>query len=269
MDLRHKHHLVETGAGTRPMVFSHGFGCDQQMWRHVAPAFEPSHRVICFDHVGCGRSDASAYDEQRHATLLGYARDVVELLEGLDLTDVVFVGHSVSAMIGLLASLMAPQRFAALVLIGPSPRYLNDDQGYVGGFAAEDIQGLLELMDSNMMGWAQYLAPVVIGPGHAPDFAQELGASFCAGDPYITRRFARATFLGDNRADLPKVQTPCLIVQTTDDAIAPNAVAEYVHQHLAGSELAMIDGSGHCPHMTHPNEVIRLIHNYLGAARST
>lgn len=245
------------------MVFAHGFGCDQQMWRYVAPAFEADYQVVLFDHIGCGKSDIKAYDAQRHATITGYATDVAELLEAADLRDVVFVGHSVSAMIGVLASLAIPQRISRLVLIGPSPRYMNDPPHYVGGFERSDIDGLLDMMESNLLGWANFLAPAVMGVANPTELTDELKGSFCASDPYITRRFAMATFLGDNRADLPKVTVPSLIVQCADDAIAPRTVGEYVHAHLPGSVLEVLDMAGHCPHMTHPQLTIDAMRRYL------
>lgn len=272
MDILTRHHVTFRGlpAPARPMVFAHGFGCDQQMWRFVAPAFESSHRTVLFDHIGCGRSDLKAYDAARHASLDGYAEDLVGILQALDLRDAIVVGHSVSAMIALLASLRAPAHVGQLVLVGPSPRYLNDD-GYHGGFERQDIDGLLDLMDSNLLGWADFLAPTVMGPQADPHRTQELRESFCAGDPYISRRFATATFLADNRADLERVRVPALIIHCADDAIAPLAVGRYTHERLRGSELAVLDASGHCPHMTHPEQTVALIRSYLArsAERAT
>lgn len=256
-------HVRQSGRGTRPMLFAHGFGCDQTMWRFVAPAFEDDHRVVCFDHVGCGRSDSRAWDARRHADLWGYAQDVVDIVEALDLRDVVFVGHSVSAMIGLLASIRAPGRFARMVLVGPSPRYLNDPPDYVGGFEPADIEALLGMMEQNQVGWADYLVPVVLGADGQPERADELRASFCAADPVITRAFATATFLGDNRRDLPEVTVPSLILQVEVDAIAPLEVGDYLHRHLRGSALHRLRTVGHCPHMTHAGETIAAIRAWL------
>lgn len=247
------------------MVFAHGFGCDQQMWRRVAPAFEDSHQVVLFDHIGCGQSDPSAYSESRHATLDGYGEDVAALLRDLDLQDVIFVGHSVSAMIGLLASIRDPSRHDRMVLIGPSPRYLNDLPDYVGGFEPEDIEGLASLMERNLVGWADYLSQVVTGPQPDHQHADELKASFCASDPSVLKRFAAATFLGDNRADLAKVTVPSLVVQVERDAVAPMAVGRYCHQHLRGSTLEVLPTTGHCPHLTHPVETVAAIRRYLAA----
>jgi sigma-B regulation protein RsbQ len=246
----------------RPMVFAHGFGCDQNMWRFVAPAFEDRYRIVLFDYVGAGASDLSAYDAERYATLGGYAADIVEICEALDLTDVVLVGHSVSAMVGVLAAAAAPERFGALVLIGPSPRYV-DDGDYIGGFTEDDITELLASLDSNYLGWSSAMAPVIMGNPDRPDLGAELTASFCRTDPEIQKRFARATFLSDNRADLAKVQVPALVLQCSDDVIAPDAVGQYVHRHLPGSQLVKLQASGHCPNLSAPEETIAAISAFL------
>ena len=256
-----------TGKGTQPMVFAHGFGCDQSMWRYVAPAFEADYRVVLFDYVGCGKSDWSAYSPPRYGRLEGYARDVLDILEAYDLRDVIFVGHSVSAVIGLLASLEAPERFARQVLIGPSPCYTNHAD-YVGGFERKDLEGLLELMEKNYVGWAAFLAPVVMkNPGH-PELAHELQESFCATDPRVTREFAKATFLSDYRAEMQEVRVPSLILQCSEDAIAPDAVGKYLHGVLPGSSFRQMAATGHCPHMSHPGETIALMKEYLQATPS-
>ena len=247
------------------MVFSHGFGCDQNMWRFVAPAFEHRYRVVLFDHVGAGSSDASAYSPERYGSLDGYARDVVEMAEALDLRDAVFVGHSVSAMIGVLAGALAPERFGALVLIGPSPRYL-DDGDYVGGFTEDDISGLLASLDSNYLGWSATMAPVIMGNADRPELGAELTASFCRTDPEIQKRFARVTFLSDNRGDLSRVELPTLVVQCSDDVIAPTPVGEYVHRHIAGSRLVRLAATGHCPNLSAPEETVQAIAQFLGTS---
>src|SRR6476660_5882116 len=218
------------------MLFAHGFGCDQELWRFVVPAFEDTHRIVLFDHVGAGGSDLSAYDPRRYASLGAYAEDVLEICRELELEDVVFVGHSVSSMIGALAAVAEPERFGALVMVGPSPRYI-DDAGYVGGFSAQDIEELLEAMDSNFLGWSSTMAPVIMGNGDRPELGLELENSFCATDPEIARQFARVTFTSDNRADLARVRTPSLVLQCTNDAIAPEAVGRYVAAELADSEF--------------------------------
>ncbi len=252
MDPLRRNNVTVSGAPDgAPMVFAHGFGCDQGMWRHVAPAFEATHRVVLFDHVGAGGSDLSAYDPARYSRLEGYAADVVELLEALALPPVVLVAHSVSAMIGMLAAAERPELFDRLVLVGPSPRYV-DDEGYRGGFSQEEIDELLDTMDGNYLGWSQHIAPVVMGTPDRPELGAELTSSFCRSDPVIARRFARTTFLSDNRADLSRVRTPSLVVQCRDDAIAPTEVGEYVHRHLAGSDLVLLDATGHCPNLSAP-----------------
>jgi sigma-B regulation protein RsbQ len=252
-----------SGHGEQPLVFAHGFGCDQAMWRFVAPAFESTHMVVCFDYVGAGRSALHAYDDTRYSTLQGYASDVLEVIEALDLHEVVFVGHSVSATVGMLASLRRPSRFARLVHVGPSPSYLNDPPHYFGGFERQDIAGLLEMMEKNYTGWAGTLAPVIVGNADRPEHAAELEASFCATDPAIARRFAEATFLSDHRCDVPHVSVPSLILQCAQDAIAPEAVGQWLARHLPLSTYHALEATGHCPHLTHPEETIRAIRNYL------
>jgi sigma-B regulation protein RsbQ len=246
----------------RPLMFAHGFGCDQNMWRFVVPAFEDRYRIVLFDYVGAGASDLSAYDPERYGSLEGYAADVLEICEALDLADVVFVGHSVSAMVGVLAAAAEPERFAALVLIGPSPRYINDGE-YVGGFTEDDIAGLLASLDSNYLGWSSAMAPVIMGNADRPELGAELTASFCRTDPEIQKRFARATFLSDNRADLARVKVPALVLQCSDDVIAPDAVGEYVHRNLSGSQLVKLQASGHCPNLSAPEETVAAISSFL------
>jgi sigma-B regulation protein RsbQ len=270
MDVIRRNNVAITGrADGQPMVFAHGFGCDQNMWRHVAPEFEATHKVVLFDHVGAGGSDLAAYDETRHADLRGYADDIREILEALDLTDVVFVGHSVAAMMGVLAAAGEPGRFAALVLVGPSPRYLDDDaQGYRGGFKPEDIEGLLESLDANYLGWSAAMAPAIVGNPTRPELGEELTASFCRTDPEIQKRFARATFLSDNRDDLGRITVPTLVLQCSDDIIAPDEVGRYVHQAIPGSTFLKLRATGHCPNLSAPEETTEAIRTFLaGAAR--
>jgi len=245
------------------MVFAHGFGCDQNMWRLVAPAFASDHRVVLFDHIGSGSAAADAYDARRHASLDGYALDVLELLQHLDLRDVIFVGHSVSAMIGALASLRDPSRFAKLVMIGPSPCYV-DDKDYRGGFSAGDIEELLASLDSNYLGWSRQMAPVIMGNADRPELGEELTSSFCRTDPELARRFAEVTFRSDNRLDLAQVVTPTLVVQCTDDVIAPVVVGEYVRDRVRHGSMALLEATGHCPHLSAPEETIQAIRAFLG-----
>lgn len=258
-----RNNVKVSGHGSQPMLFAHGFGCDQHMWRFVAPAFEKDYRVVLFDYVGAGGSDLSAYDAERYSTLDGYAQDVLDLIDALGLHDVIFVGHSVSSMIGVLAANREPERFDRLVLIGPSPRYLNEPPGYVGGFEHADIEGLLETMDRNYIGWANFLAPAIMKNADRPELGAELTESFCSTDPLIARRFAEATFLADNRADLAHVQVPALVLQCSEDMIAPDAVGEYVHHAIPGSTMRHMNATGHCPHMSAPEETIALMREYL------
>jgi sigma-B regulation protein RsbQ len=251
------------GRGTQPMLFAHGFGCDQNMWRFVTPAFEDDYRIVLFDYVGSGKSDLEAYDAERYATLDGYAQDVIDVVHALDLHDVIFVGHSVSSMVGVLAANREPERFARLVLLGPSPRYINDPPSYVGGFDRSDIEGLLETMEKNYIGWANFLAPAIMKNPERPELSQELEASFCSTDPVIARRFAEATFFADNRADLSSVRVPSLIMQCSEDMIAPAEVGDYLHRAMPGSTLRVLKATGHCPHMSHPEETIEVIQEYL------
>ena len=263
--IRVRNNVHFSGRGSQPMVFAHGFGCDQTMWRYVAPAFEDDHRVVLFDYVGCGKSDWSAWTPEKYDSLRGYAQDVLDVLRAFDLRDVIFVGHSVSAMIGMLASIEEPQRFSRFIHIGPSPCYVNDGD-YVGGFERKDIDGLLDLMDKNYIGWAAFLAPVVMKNAERGELASELQASFCATDPRVTRQFARTTFLSDNRADLAKMTVPSLILQCSEDAVAPESVGHYLERHLPAAAFRQMAATGHCPHMSHPAEVIALMKAYLREA---
>ena len=246
----------------QPMMFAHGYGCDQNMWRAVAPAFLDTHRVVLFDHVGAGRSDLAAYDDARYCTLDGYAEDILEIIHEFDLRDVVFVGHSVSAIIGVLAAVREPGRFAKLILVGPSPRYINDGD-YIGGFDSSDLEGMLESLDSNYLGWSSAMAPVIMGNPERPELGAELTNSFCATDPEIARKFAHVTFMSDNRADLGKVRTPTLVLQCTDDVIAPLVVGEYVHKNIPGSTMLIMNATGHCPNLSAPAETIAAIRSFL------
>jgi sigma-B regulation protein RsbQ len=244
------------------MMFAHGFGCDQNMWRHVSPAFEDRFQTILFDHVGAGGSDLKAYDTTKYSTLAGYADDVVEIGNELGLKDTVFVGHSVSAMIGLLASFKAPGMFKSLVMVGPSPRYI-DDEGYVGGFKEQQISELLEFLADNHMGWSRAMAPVIMGNADRPELGEELTNSFCRTDPDIAKEFARVTFTSDNRADLAKAAIPTLILQCSEDVIAPTAVGEYMQKQMPNSTLVVLKATGHCPNLSAPDEVISALRSFV------
>ena len=249
-------------ADGRPIVFVHGFGCDQAMWRFVAPDFAVDHRVVLLDLVGSGNSDLSAYDPEKYGSLRGYAADIVEICRELDLGDVVLVGHSVSAMIGVLAWQQAPELFGALVMVGPNPRYI-DDGDYVGGFSRSDIIGLLDALDANHLGWSTQMAPVIMGNPDHPELAEELTNSFCRTDPDIARQFARVTFLSDNRADVPRLAAPTLVLQCSDDLIAPRDVGVYMQRTLPDATLRIIDNVGHCPHLSAPCDSIAAMDEFL------
>ena len=253
------------GKGTQPMLFAHGFGCDQNMWRYITPAFEDAYKIILFDYVGAGKSDISAYHPERYASLQGYARDVLEICAELQLEKVIFVGHSVSSMIGLLAAAEEPKYFERFIMVGPSPCYINDE-GYTGGFERKDIEGLLETMEKNYIGWANFLAPNIMGNPDRAHLGEELTQSFCSTDPVIARQFAEATFFSDNRKDLHKTRIPALILQCSDDIIAPLEVGTYLSKHLANSTLRVMKATGHCPHMSEPEETISLMREYLATA---
>jgi sigma-B regulation protein RsbQ len=236
----------------RTIVLAHGFGCDQNLWRLVVPSLVPAFRVVLFDHVGAGASDPSAWDAQRYGSLQGYADDVLDIFRELDLRDAVFVGHSVAAMIGVLAAADEPARFAGLVLLTPSPRYLDDDN-YRGGFSRSDIDELLAAMESNYLGWSRLMAPNIMGTPERPELEDELTDSFCRTDPAHARVFAKTTFLSDNRSDLSRVTVPTLVIECAHDTLAPREVGAYVHEHIAGSELVTLDATGHCPHLSAPD----------------
>ena len=264
MDVKIKNNVKIFGQGTKVMMFAHGFGCDQNMWRYITPAFENNYKIVLFDYVGAGKSDLKAYSKDRYQSLAGYADDVIEICETFNLNKIIFVGHSVSSMIGLLASIKRPELFTDIILVGPSARYLNDE-GYLGGFEKKDILDLLHTMDKNYIGWANFLAPAIMKNADKPELGQVLTESFCSTDPIIARQFAEVTFLSDNRKDLHKVQTPSLIMQCSDDIIAPIEVGHYLHKHIPNSSLKIMKATGHCPHMSAPEETIGIIKEYLAS----
>jgi sigma-B regulation protein RsbQ len=262
--LRRNNVTLSGDATARPIVFAHGFGCSQEMWNAVAPQFEADHRVVLFDAVGAGASDLSAYDPAKYDSLHGYADDLLEILETLDLKDVVFVGHSVAAMVGVLAAVHDPSRFGALVLVGPSPRYVTDADGYPGPFEQADIDGLLDALDANYLGWSETMAPVIMGNLDRPELGERLTESFCSVDPEIARHFARVTFLSDNRRDLGDLAVPSVVLQCSEDPIAPTPVGRYVHEHLPGSSFVQLAATGHCPNLSAPDELVEQIRTFLG-----
>jgi len=257
-----RNNVKVAGRGSRSMVFAHGFGCDQNMWRFVAPAFEKSFRTVIFDNVGAGGSDLNAFSYEKYSSLHGYANDLIEIGRELNVEAGVFVGHSVSAMIGILAAKQAPDLFESLVLVGPSPRYI-DDEDYTGGFSIGQIEELLEFLDSNHMGWSAAMAPVIMGNPQQPELSQELTNSFCRTDPQIAKHFARTTFMSDNRDDLIGVTTRALVLQCKEDVIAPISVGEYVHGKLGNSKLVILDATGHCPNLSAPDAVIKAIEDFV------
>jgi sigma-B regulation protein RsbQ len=250
------------GNGERTLVFAHGYGCDQTVWRHVTPAFEEQYKIVLFDHVGSGQSDSSAFDRSKYSSLHGYAQDVLEILDAIGAEKVNFVGHSVSCMIGSLAAIENPDRFETLTMIGPSPCYINDGD-YIGGFEREDIEGLLDSLENNHVTWSASMAPTIMENGERPELAAELEASFCRMDPLLAHHFARVTFLSDNRADLALTTTRTLILQCQKDIIAGLAVGTFVNHRLPNNKLVIMDATGHCPHMSAPGEVIREMQRFL------
>ncbi|WP_241384415.1 alpha/beta fold hydrolase [Rhodococcus sp. CH91] len=261
IDVVSRNHVTITGNREGPaLVLAHGFGCDQHLWHLVAPLLEPEFTIVRFDHVGSGRSDPRAWDPERYSRMESYAEDVVDVCRGLDLGPVVFVGHSVSATIGALASAAAPDAFSALVLLVPSPCFVDDPAtGYRGGFSAADIDELLESLEANYLGWTGAMAPVIMGNPDRPELGDELTEIFCRTDPEVARIFARVTFLSDNRADLAAVPVPSLVVQCAHDAIAPREVGAFVHEQIPGSELVTLNATGHCPQLSAPDETAAAI----------
>ena len=257
-----RHNVKVFGQGRQAMVFAHGFGCDQNMWRFITPAFENDYRIVLFDHIGHGQSDSTAFQPSRYSTLDGYANDVLDICRVLALQGAIFVGHSVSAMIGALAAIREPERFDKLIMIGPSPRYINEGD-YVGGFSQADIEGLLDFLDSNYLGWSSTMAPTIMGNPDRPALGEELTNSFCRTDPEIAKHFARVTFLSDNRSDLPRLKIKSLILQCSEDVIAPMSVGEYVHRQLPGSRLVVMKATGHCPNLSAPEETIAAMQAFL------
>jgi len=257
-----RNNVTVHGEGTQVMLMAHGYGCNQHMWRFITPAFSSKYKIVLFDHVGAGKSDISAYDYNKYASLQGYADDIIEICESLNLKNVILMGHSVAAMMGLLAVNKAPHLIDALIMVCPSPLYINDET-YYGGFKEEDINELLESLDSNYLGWTSHITPVIMGNADKPELSEELANSFCQTDPEIAKHFANVTFLGDNRKDLPNLKTRTLILQCTSDVIAPESVGKYVHEQVQNSTIFLMEATGHCPHMSAPEETVELVTKFL------
>ncbi|PRY55178.1 sigma-B regulation protein RsbQ [Arcticibacter pallidicorallinus] len=262
VDVLARNNVRITGKGEQIIMFAHGFGCDQNVWRYLLRDFEKGYTTIVFDFVGSGQSDLAAYDSQRYSSLDGYALDVIEILETLNLKNVVFIGHSVACMIGMKAAIVRPEYFGSLIFVAPSPCYIIDES-YNGGMQRADLEALFEVMDSNYLGWSSSMAPLIMGNPERPELGEELTDNFCATDPDIAREFARVTFLSDNRADLKMLETPSLTLQCSSDMLAPIEVGHYIHENTANSTLAVLSATGHCPHMSHPEETIRAIRSYI------
>ena len=267
MSVLQRNQVKVQGTGKTCLVFSHGFGCDQNMWRLLAPRYAARFRTVTFDHVGSGMSDLRAYDRQKYDSLDGYAGDVNEIIDEVADGPVVFVGHSVSAMIGMLADLRRPGKIAGHVMVGPSPCYINDGD-YIGGFNREDIDSLLETLEANYLGWAGSMAPAIMGAPQQPSLSEELTASFCRTDPAIAKHFARVTFTSDNRADVPNLKTPTLIVQSSDDFIAPMVVGEFLRDRFQKATLRVVENIGHCPHLSAPNASANAINEFLASIKT-
>ncbi len=262
MNIVERNNIKIFGQGRQTLIFAHGYGCDQRIWNAVTPAFEKDYEVILFDHVGSGKSDLSKYDRAKYSSLRGYADDVLEIGEALDIQGGVFVGHSVSTMIGILAAIKSPGLFEKLILIGPSPCYFNEE-GYEGGFSNEDINRMLQHVDTNYESWSKSMAPIIMGNNDRPELSEMLTETFCRNQPELAKHFAHVTFLADHRADLPNLNTPSLILQCSKDSIAPLAVGEYLHRELRKSDLRVLKATGHCPHVSAPSETIEAMQDFL------
>ena len=263
MNVLERNNVQVIGSGEKTLVFGHGFGCDQTMWRYITHAFKQDYRIVLFDYVGSGNSDLSFYDFQKYASLNGYVEDLYEVLTFLELKEVIFIGHSISSMIGMLTAIKYPELFHKMIMIGPSPRYLNDSDGYYGGFDEPDILELLEMMEMNFVGWATSMAPKVADKEESPLVVKEVETSFQSNDPAVSRQFAEVTFFSDHRGELSDLDIPVLIIQCSEDSIVPIEVGEYLHRHLKHSNLQILEVKGHYPHLSHPEETAQLIYDFL------
>lgn len=262
IDVKMRNHVSVFGQGEKTILFAHGFGCDQSMWQFITPSFEDKYRIVLFDYVGSGSSDLSSYSSVKYSSLRGYVQDVLDVIEALELKDIIFIGHSISSMIGMLASIERPDYFDKMIMIGPSPCYINEAGTYCGGFEQSDITELLDMMEMNFAGWASFMAPLAMNHPD-PKLTKELERSFISSDPVIARQFAEVTFYADHREDISKATVPTLILQCSDDSIVPIEVGEYLHKHMNNSTFRLMEAKGHYPHISHPQETIRLINDYL------
>ena|SRR5688500_9876448 len=260
------HNIHITGNGTQPMLFAHGFGCDQTIWRYVTEAFEDKYKVILFDYIGSGKSDITYYNKERHSALQGYADDVLTICKDLQLQDVIFIGHSVSCMIGMLAAIRQPELFSQLIMISPSPCYINDGD-YKGGFERKQVDELFETMEHNLIEWASFLGPAIMGNPDKPELGEEMKERFCQGDAEITKKFARVSFFSDSRDQLKLLKIPSLIMQCREDVLVPTVIGHYMQDQMQQSTLLHLQATGHCPHLSAPNETINVIRNYLDTNR--
>ena len=267
VDVLKRNNVTIAGQGDQVLLFAHGFGCDQHSWKYIRNAFTADYKLVFFDYVGAGKSDLSFYDAEKYNSLDGYATDVLEICSALKLQDVIFIGHSVSSMIGVLASIKDPGIFKKLILIGPSPCYINKEE-YKGGFDQETIDTLFEVMDEDYISWAQSLAPAIMGNQNDPAPGKQLADSFCSIDPVIAKQFARVAFLSDNRKDLPLVTVQSLTIQCSVDSIAPLVVGQYVHEHMPNNRLTVLEAFTHCPHMSYPDQTIAAIRDYLSGEKN-
>lgn len=254
-----RNHVTVQGQGDQTLLLAHGFGCDQTIWQSVIAELAVNYRIITFDYVGCGASLLEHYDVQRYSDFDGYVTDLIEVCDALELQKICYVGHSVSGAIGMLAAIKRPDLFAQLILIGPSPRYLNDDSGYLGGFEQQDINDLLAMMQRDHVQWAGYIAPMAMKNEDRPELSIRLQQSFLAAKPEITRRFAQVTFLSDIRDKLNLVVVPTTILYCDTDAIVPVEVIHYLGQKLPNNQLVKLAATGHYPHMSHPHIVAKAI----------
>lgn len=263
IDVCLRNHVNIVGEGNQVIVLAHGFGCDQKMWQYIVPTLSQQYKVVLFDYVGSGQSDLKAYSIEKYNSLYGYAQDLIDVLQYYQLEDVIFIGHSISSMIGMLAAIKHPQYFKQLIMIGPSPCYLNDKDGYVGGFEKSDIDELLEMMEMNFSGWARFMAPLAMNNPDQPQFAEQLEQTFVSTDSVIARQFAEVTFFSDYRALLPSLQIPTLIMQCAEDSVVPVQVGHYLHKYIDNSTLVLMEAKGHYPHISHPDETLATILEYL------